>query len=178
MTFTATSYTQQQGRNPPYSVMNPSGRNHFSEDAQERQQNYKTLLCLSMKTLWLLTSSCYSCVLSASQYKNGRWRPSLTTQGNVTKYFAHSWVKVSLYMCIHTSSQRIISILLGIIEAQPMLSPCVILPLGFGFNPKLILQSQTIYVSSIPSPVLSVEKQVQVENWQSEADRKFTNCKM
>lgn len=32
-----------------------------------------------------------------------------------------------------------------------MLSPCVILPFAFGFNPMLILQSQIIYVFGIPS---------------------------
>lgn len=69
----------------------------------------------------------------------------------MTKYFAHSCVKVSLYMCIHTSSQRINSTLPGIMETQPLLPPCVILPHEFGFSPILILQSQMIYVFSIPT---------------------------
>lgn len=54
-------------------------------------------------------------------------------------------------MCIHTSSQRINSTLPGITEAQPLLAPCAILPHEFGPNPILILQSQVIYVFSIPT---------------------------
>lgn len=154
------------------------GRNHSSEDAQEKQQAHKNLLYFSMKTLCPATHQC-------SKPVNARMadgRPNLTTQGNVTKYFAHSCVKVSLYMCIHTSSQRINSTLTGITETQPMLSPCVILPLALGFNPILILQSQMIYVFSIPSAghlYCMWKSRYNCGNWQIETEAESCIiCKM
>ena len=95
----------------------------------------------------------------------------------MTKYLPHSCVKADYYMCIHTSSQRINSTLPGITEAQPLLAPCAILPHEFGSNPILILQSQVIYVFSIPTVYRKADadtksdgqaqKWRQVRNWKT-----------
>ena len=149
--FTTISFRQQQERNAPYPVKTSSEKNHSSEVHKKKRQKHKNLLYLSMNTALLQVPATHGCSKPISaRMTDGR--PNPTTQGNVTKYFAHSCVKVSLYMCVHTSSQRTNSTLTGIIETQPMLPPCVILPLAFGCNPILILQSQMIYVFSIPSP--------------------------
>lgn len=90
-------------------------------------------------------------MLSARQDKSGRRQSKPNKTREMTKYLSHSCVQASYYMCIHTSSQRINSTLPGTTEAQPLLVLRAVLPHEFGSNPILILQSQVIYVFSIPT---------------------------